>query len=166
MIACHDLPLTNTQSTSAMKWLLPKRSRIKARLEIGDEVPYIKFDESTGQIYSETTATIPTSDDRDWYRDSRIVKRAKYLDVEQYNRYVKKLDNGRASLARHQKGLNGLKNSRIRGFKGARSLQHAATECILKNISDITLEGIECLPISVVRRLWHAVITRYAFWLM
>ncbi|KAG0647063.1 hypothetical protein D0Z07_7252 [Hyphodiscus hymeniophilus] len=126
-----------------MKWLLPRRNRVNVRPEAASQIPYTKFDESSGQIYSETTATIPTSDDRNWARDSRIVKGASYLDEEDYERYARRLGGGRGNLVRHHERLDGLKNSRIRGFRGSRSLQDAAIECILENIADITLEGIE-----------------------
>lgn len=123
---------------------------------------WTKYDESTGQVYSETTATIPTWDDRDWARDSQIVKGARYRNDEEYNEYVR-LRNGTEGLQKYQQRLDGLRNSRIRGIEGARSLQDAAIECVLENISDITIEGIECLPNSILRRLWHAVTTRLDF---
>ncbi|KAH8661435.1 hypothetical protein BGZ60DRAFT_381263 [Tricladium varicosporioides] len=50
-----------------------------------------------------------------------------------------------------------MKNSRVRGFRGSRSLQDTAIECILNNISDVTFEGMQCLPDQMVRRIWHAV---------
>ena len=118
---------------------------------------FAKYDESTGQVYLETTAAIRTSDDRDWARDSRMVKGADYRDDQEYEEYVRSPGGERKDLENYQKRLDRLKDSRIKGSKGARSLQDAAIECILENISDITLEGIECLPISIVRRIWHAV---------
>ena len=89
------------------------------------------------------------------------MKGANYLDEEEYGGYMRRLGSGRENLERHQNRLDELKNSSIRGVKGSRSLQLAAIECILENISDVTLDGIECLPTSIVRRIWHAVITRY-----
>lgn len=145
-----------------MKWLIPRRSRMKARLGVRDDRPglerWTNFDESTGQVYSETTASIPLWDDRNWARGTRIVKGANYRNDEEYDHYV--ASHGTEGLPAYQKHLDRLRNSRIKGFEGARSLQDVAIECILENISDITLEGIECLPISILRRLWHAVTTR------
>jgi hypothetical protein len=144
-----------------MKWLLPKRNRTRERLGARNERPHsprwnaAKFDETTGQVYLETTVAIQTSDDRDWARDCRIVRGTDCLDDEDCGEYSSGLAAGRK--------LGHLKDSRIRGSKGARSLQDAAFECILENISDITVEGIECLPLAVIRRLWHAVDKRSDF---
>ena len=157
------------QSTPTMKWLVPKRNRITGWRGTGNERSDItgwnsaKFDESTGQIYLETTAAIRTSDDLSWARECRLVKTADYRDDLDYDDYVERLEEGRADLERYQIRLDGLKNARLRGFKGARSLQDAAIECVLQNISDITLEGIECLPLPIVRRIWLAVNRRSAF---
>lgn len=49
---------------------------------------------------------------------------------------------------------------RGKGPPGSRSLQEASIECILQNIQHITLEGIECLPEHIVRRVWDAVSKR------
>jgi len=78
-----------------------------------------KYNESTGQVYSERIYAIQSSDDRYWAYDGRLAVR-----------------------------------KRERGFLGSRSLQDAAIECILQNITDITLEAIERLPIHVVQRIW------------
>jgi hypothetical protein len=107
-------------------------------------------------------------DDQDYYKnlkrkEERRKQRRKVLAEEasdsdqEYDEYVTRMGGGREDSDEEQKPLHGLKNPRTRGFKGARSLQNAAIECILQNISDITLEGIECLPISIVRRLWDAI---------
>jgi hypothetical protein len=151
-----------------MKWLLPKRNRRTGSSGTGNERSDItrwnsaKFDESTGQMYLETTAAIRTSDDLSWARDCRLVKTADYRDDQEYNDF-ERLEEGRADLERYQMRLDGLKNARVRGFKGARLLQDAAIECVLRNISDITLEGIECLPLPIVRRIWLAVNRRSGF---
>ena len=153
-----------------MKWLLPKRNRTTIWTGTGNERSDItrwnsaKFDESTGQIYLETIAAIQTSDDLSWARDCRLVKPAEYRNDQDYYDYVERLEEG-ADLERYQMRLDGLKNARVRGFKGARSLQDTAIECVLQNISDITLEGIECLPLPIVRRIWLAVNRRSVFFL-
>jgi hypothetical protein len=145
-----------------MKWLLPKRNRTKRQSGVDSERSaatrwnFAKYDESTGQVYLETTAAIQTSDDRNWARDGRLVREADYRDDVDYEEHVKRFGIG-DDPENHQRHLHRFKNSRVRGFKGARSLQDATIECVLENISDITLDGIECLPISIVRRIWHAV---------
>jgi hypothetical protein len=147
-----------------MKWLLPKRHRSKGwpgDNERSNITRWNKFDNSTGQIYLETTAAIRTSDDLSWARDSQLLKTADYRDDQDYDDYFKSLGGGGKDLGKHQKQLDGLKNSRVRNLKGARSLQDAAIECVLQNISDITLDGIECLPLPIVRRIWHAVNKRF-----
>jgi hypothetical protein len=81
-----------------------------------------------------------------------------YLDeYDQYLEEARKRQKGKEDLCDFQEYLDGLKNSRVRGFEGARSLEDVAIEVLLQNIADITLEGIECLPQPIVRRIWHAV---------
>ena len=177
-----------------MRWLVPKRHRTKRRSGINNERAddtrwsSAKFDDSTGQIYLETTATLQMSDDLTWARDCELLriedsereyfgnlkrkeekrraKRKALAEQEsdsdlEYDRYVEttEQDGGREDPEEEWKH----KKSRNSGLKGARSLQDAAIECVLQNISDITLEGIECLPISIVRRLWDAVNRRLVF---
>jgi hypothetical protein len=146
-----------------MKWLLPQRRRIAAAGNVRSDTRWnsAKFDESTGQVYLETTAAIPTYDDKNWARDSRLVKGPIYRDDEDYNQYLKRLGGRTKGLEKYHMRVDEFKNSRVKNFKGARSLQDGAIECILENISDITLEGIECLPIAIVRRIWHAVNARF-----
>jgi hypothetical protein len=50
-----------------------------------------------------------------------------------------------------------------KGIRGARSLQDAAIECLLHNISDITFESIECLPVAVLQRVWDIIKTRLVY---
>jgi hypothetical protein len=93
-----------------------------------------KFDETTGQVYTETTASIQSADDRDWTRRT----------------LAGELQNGGGNL-------DSLKPSKRGGSKGPRSLQAASFNTVLQHISDVTLEALEYLPIQVVRRLWRAV---------
>jgi len=142
-----------------MKWLAPRRSLgIKRRSESRYGMPLgnHKFDELTGQIYTETTTAIQSSDDSNWTRKCRVVLGPTLRDSEDYAEQVKSWGSS-DDLSEHQKHLDNVKNSKVNGRKGARSLQDATIECIIQNISDITLEGINCLPIQIVRRIWHAV---------
>lgn len=144
-----------------MKWLLPRRrktlreTRAEYRVPRGNQ----KFDESTGQIYTESIAAIQTTDDRNWARKGRLVARPSYRDNVLYADYVKAWGKGTTGqdLGEYRQYLDELKNSRSKGLKGARSLQDSAIECILENISDVTLEGIQCLPHQIVRQVWYAV---------
>jgi hypothetical protein len=119
-----------------------------------------KFDESTGQVYTENTLSIQNSDDQYWARQTKVVIGPEYRDSEDNVSFSEASGESRdseASLGAYHDYLNELKNTRIRGLKGARSLQDCAVDCILENISDVTFEGIACLPITLVRRIWHAV---------
>lgn len=146
-----------------MNLLLPRSNtsgtRRRAEIYRGRSYENQKFDESTGQIYSEIIAPIQSSDDQGWHYRSRIVVGPSYRDNHLYEKYLRKWGKTQhpATLGEYQRYLDGFKNSQAIGSRGARSLQDAAIECILQNISDITLEGIACLPIHIVRRLWHAV---------
>ena len=118
-----------------------------------------KFDENTGQIYNETTVAIRTDHDRGWDRASRVVLGPSFRDTADSDGYLR---NWRAvedsrDLKDYRNHLDSIKSSKVRGLRGTRSLQDAAIECILQNISDITSEGIRCLPVHIVRQLWHTV---------
>jgi len=115
-----------------------------------------RFDETTGQIYTEVTTAIRSSDDRDWDRNSRLVAGPAYRSIEDCEENAKSWKQP-GDLDEYHAYMDNVKNSKVRGLKGSRSLLDAAIECILQNISDITLEGIECLPLQIVRQLWHAV---------
>jgi hypothetical protein len=149
-----------------MRLLFPRNaSGFRRRVHVCHERDWTnqKFDESTGQVYSETTAAIQSSDDQGWDRISRVVRGPSYRDDQLYEEYVKNWDKSKApeNLGEYQRYLDGVKNSKVRGLKGARSLQDAAIECLLQNISEITLEAIECLPNQIVRQLWHAINQRW-----
>ncbi|RFU28384.1 hypothetical protein B7463_g7945, partial [Scytalidium lignicola] len=45
--------------------------------------------------------------------------------------------------------------------QGVRSLQDCAIECILKNIKQVTPEGIACLPLEIVWRIWQRIRERH-----
>ncbi|TVY40884.1 hypothetical protein LOCC1_G006488 [Lachnellula occidentalis] len=121
-----------------------------------------KFDEATGQIYTETTAAIDTANDLDWTRRTVLAIGPDWREQEE----VALVDAWKASqhrgvdpetLGSYRGYLDNVRNSRIWGFRGARSLQDVAVETILQSITEITLEGMQWLPIHLVRRIWHAV---------
>ena len=144
-----------------MKWLLPRRKAGLRQSNIGPRIESVhdqKFDEATGQIYTEETASIRTSDDRDWTRLAPRIAKPLTQDRGDYNEYLRVRETGSSvsSLADYEAYLDRLETFKVLGVKGARSLQTSAIECILENISDVTLEGIECLPRHIIRRVWHA----------
>lgn len=168
LITDYDLPPVKPRLTLAMKWLLHQGSRTKeqepleARSERSESTRWnsAKFDQSTGQVYLETTASFPISDHRDWDRDSRIVGDADYEDNEGIDAYIERLAAGKKHADKYWGCLSELEESRNRGSKGARSLQESTIEYVLKNVSDITIEGIERLPHPIVQRLWDAITMR------
>lgn len=111
-----------------------------------------KFDEITGQVYSERTAAIQISDDGNWTQWHNIVALPAFDGTP-------RCDGGkRVSDLRHYEELSDdMRTQKGRSRNGARSLQHSAIESILQNISSVTLEGIEYLPVHLARRIWHAV---------
>lgn len=84
-----------------------------------------KYDDDTGQVYSETTTAIQISDDRNWA----------------YTSAVRKKDTGCQ--------------------EGARSLQDVAIECLLGNLSAVTMDVIEPLPLHLVARIWQEINRRF-----
>ena len=153
-----------------MKWLLAQAQSKRKRLlklrtlrpstRTPDTTPsaHQKFDETTGQVYTETTAAIQTTTDLDWTRQTILAFGPDWRDQEE----LAILDSWKSGqseedLGGYQRYSDNVRNSRIIGFRGARPLQDVAVETILQNIADITLEGIGCLPIPLVRRIWNAV---------
>lgn len=132
-----------------MKWLLPRGRSAGTRW---NSAKYEAYDKTTGQVYLEHTVALQTSDDRNWARDCRPVEGPDFWEA-----HVRASNAGSKVQEEYQKRLDGLKNSNVISSRGARSLQDAAIECVLENLSDITLEGIECLPIPIVQRIWRAV---------
>lgn len=117
-----------------------------------------RFDEATGQVYTETTAPIQTSNDLEWTRQTVVAIRPEWIDLKHVQSLESlKEEQFEEDLGSYRRDLDNVRNSRIRGFKGARQLQDVAVECILQNINDVTFEGLEFLPIQLVRRIWHAV---------
>lgn len=96
-----------------------------------------KFDEATGQVYTETIVSISSGDDRNWTRNRRVVRERYEKDFVGYEEPPNDTNTGAS--------------------KGARSLQDIAVESILRNLSDITLEHLECLPSQLLDRIWFEV---------
>lgn len=158
-----------------MKWLSNKRRlgllfpqnksglfNYKKQQTVAGLGDHHKYDDSTGQVYSESTTAIQTSDDSNWTSQTRLVVGPEYRDEDEAHNFVP-TNEIESSIGAYHYHIDGLKNTRIRGLKGPRSLQDSAIECIIQNISDCTLEGIACLPPSLVRRIWHAVSKRYSY---
>jgi hypothetical protein len=117
-----------------------------------------KFDETTGQIYTEETASILSADDQNWTRQSHV--ESDYRDY--YRGYADEWTSPfRSEESREiQHGHVGeVKISRV-GLRGAGPLQDHAIDCIVQNISAITLELVQFLPTSLLLRIWHAVVER------
>jgi hypothetical protein len=98
----------------------------------------LKYDDTTGQVFEETIAVFEVSGDLLWAQTHR--KELKHQEFES------------AELEQWGTSFSECFGGRV--VRGARSLQDAAVECVLQNISDVTLEGIECLPIQLVKRIW------------
>lgn len=166
-----------------MDWLLAraksKRNRLlkrrtpltSTRAPSATPSSHQKFDEATGQVYTETTVAIYTANDLDWSRQTVIALGPDWREQEE----VALVEAWRASqskgidletLGSYRAYLDNVRNSRIRAFRGARSLQDVAVETILQNINEITLQGMECLPVQLVRRIWHAVNKRLVYYLI
>jgi hypothetical protein len=152
-----------------MNWLQSRRKLLLGhnRIEKQDYglSRHHKFDESTGQVYTESTASMQDRDDQLWTRQSKVVVGPDYRDSDARVSFSEVSGDSRDSEANpgaYHEYLDAFKNSRVRGLKGTRSLQDSAVDYILNNISDVTYEGIACLPTSLVRRIWHAVNKRQA----
>jgi hypothetical protein len=141
-----------------MKWfplnrrLLPAPSssrpqRASLPVKYGD-----KYDEASGQVYTETYISIPSGSDQDWARMGLVVR------------------------DQHEKKNFGYESAHaaspgIIASKGSRSLQDIAMDTALDNLANITIEYLEALPTSLVNRMWRvanerSVSTHGAFYAM
>ncbi|KAH7395674.1 hypothetical protein BKA64DRAFT_64684 [Cadophora sp. MPI-SDFR-AT-0126] len=119
-----------------MKWPRSKHRLLlsRSRQDIGrhpvvSSAGHVKFDESSGQMYSETTISTQSNEERDWTRPHRMSVKS----------------------VKHQ----------LRSQNGTRSLVNSAVETILENLTDLTFEGIDCLPKRLVLRIWILASERY-----
>ncbi|CAL3971664.1 hypothetical protein PZA11_004981 [Diplocarpon coronariae] len=118
-----------------MKWpitkhrLLHRRIRHEKRtaLPASDQ----RFDESSGQIYTETTISMQSREDRDW--SQRIRHKPLALDP-------------------HYGAVRAM---------GSRSLRDTAIETIVGSLADLTLEWVEELPLHLKCRIWKLANERY-----
>jgi len=93
-----------------------------------------KFDEATGLMYTEKTAIVQASDDRNWNRLTRVDLLQNEKDMLGYT------------------APPGTTNQEPQS--GARSLQQMTIETILGNINDVTIEGLQYLPVQLVQQIW------------
>lgn len=97
-----------------------------------------KYDEASGQVYTETSVPV-TSSDRDWTRQRRVA---------------------RETRGRDHVGCDPAYGTKPRGFrpsKGVRSLQDIAIDATLANLGNITAEYLESLPLPFLDRIWDEV---------
>jgi hypothetical protein len=105
-----------------------------------------KFDEATGQVYTERIAPIQCADDRDWVH---------WL----YRQHVFSPQSAAGDDQIDEIWEDDDEDIRV----GARSLKETAIGCILRNIVDLKLEMIEDLPITVRYQLWDAIKKRLVY---
>ncbi|KAE9369630.1 hypothetical protein N431DRAFT_413850 [Stipitochalara longipes BDJ] len=99
-----------------------------------------KFDESTGQVYTDWYVPIMDSNDQNWARRGHSVRE---YHEEKHMAYDSAQD---------------IHNSVIYASKGARSLQDIAISSVSSNISNIPLDVLRSLPILLVDRLLEEVV--------
>jgi hypothetical protein len=126
------------------------------RFMLGDKH---KFDEETGQVYSETTASIPSSHDRNWFQlPPTTTAKVDFRDERDYGRGL------RSELSVNcRDSLKKPKTKRSRSAKAVRSLQETAIECVIQNISNVTFEAIEHLPNQLIQRIWNEANRRFVY---
>ncbi|PBP18720.1 CBS domain-containing protein [Diplocarpon rosae] len=118
-----------------MKWSTTKHKLLhrKLRCEERSVLPASnqKFDESSGQIYTETIISMQSREDRNW--SQRIRNKPVTLDP-------------------HHGAVRAM---------GSRSLRDTAIEAIVGSLADLTLEWVEELPIHLKCRIWKLANERY-----
>jgi hypothetical protein len=100
-----------------------------------------KFDKSTGQVYTETTAAIQCSDDRNWTQNG----------YEQFSLM------NELKLGSYVHNIRSCAKAKAGNEREIRSLKDIAMQCLVKNISDVTLELIRSIPSKLRLQVWEAV---------
>jgi hypothetical protein len=100
-----------------------------------------KFDKSTGQVYTETTAAIQCSDDRNWTQNG--YEQFSLMDELELGNYVYNIRSCATAKADNEGEI--------------RSLKDVAMRCLVKNISDATPELIRSIPSKLRLQVWEAV---------
>jgi hypothetical protein len=139
-----------------MRWFRGKSSQ--PRREIAP-VKHRKFDDQTGQIYTETTSMAATQPDDDWHHRSRcsgewiesdwrddfaIAKRAPLVKVSPKT----------TSNTRNPRTLNAS------GKLGSRSLVETAMESILQKVKDLSIEVLQDMPPILLQKVWDQIRAR------
>ena len=123
-----------------MNWFQLKRRRLLGLNSFKSRQPGLpiqdgdKFDEITGQVYTETNVPIPSSSDLDWVR-LHVVK-------EQF-------EQDHLGYAAHE--------TNIRPQKGVRSLREMVMETTVDNLAIYTAEYLAMLSTTVLKTLWDEV---------
>ncbi|KAI1003199.1 hypothetical protein K3495_g5007 [Podosphaera aphanis] len=121
----------NSRILGSSKW-----NRVTLDYRSTNSLDY-RFDKTTGQVYTETTVPVQGGDDMPW--EYRAIK-------------LSSITNN--SLTKKHK-----QNSKESCY-GTQSLLLTAVETILANVSDLTLQLLELLPLSTVELLWNMLIKR------
>lgn len=118
-----------------------------------------KYDERTGQIFTETTLRILGSRDGAWTRRTRVLYERSDTEDEKNRKEAKTWDARR--LGRVEFSNRNVVIARLGAREGSRTLQSTALEQVIQNISDLTIHSFEYLPITLVKRIWDIARKRY-----
>jgi hypothetical protein len=123
-----------------MNWFPLKRRRLLGLKSSKSRQPHLpiqdgdKFDETTGQVYTEANVSIPSSSDLNWVR-LHVVKEQSEQDHIGYTSH----------------------EPNIRPKKGVRSLQEMVMETTVDNLAIYTAEYLAMLSTTVLKTLWDEV---------
>lgn len=130
-----------------------------------------KFDEQTGQIYTETTAAVTNDIDRDWpYRlctalhwtDTEIPRGDDIAGTAGIIRDViqKMKKSDRLFKAKKFAFISAFRGTKV---KGTRSLADVALETIILNITDLNVEVLDQVPIRLLELIWDHIMQRLVY---
>lgn len=157
-----------------MKWFRTSSNsrRLQAQAVAVPPSNHHKFDEQTGQVYTETTAALTSDTDRDWLHQAP--SRVNWDDFEVPR--VRDDASGRLAIIRDVI-LKKKKRDRIfkankeafiaafrkRKVKGPRSLADLALETILRNVRDLDIEMLDEVPIRLLELIWDHIKHRLVY---
>lgn len=146
-----------------MMWLRPRLGKSRGpEKKHGMLDDRHRFDEQTGQVYTEKTAAATNDLDRDWVFDVRTGMDVSYYDATDAS--ARRPNNQVRDMIRVFKQRGDLQDEQRRASKvisktyqitGARSLVDVALDMILQKLDDLTMELLSDLPVVLLQRIWE-----------
>lgn len=132
-----------------MRWLRARPSQLRREVA---PVKQQKFNDQTGQIYTETTIAA-TRPDNDWHHRCR--SSGEWIESHWRDDFTKHAP--LVKVSRKNRRAQGPQES---GKLGSRSLIETATEVILQKVNDLSVEVLQDVSPVLLQKVWDQIQAR------